>query len=74
MIREMFTSLSIGVTRSLAQEYPTITSEMYKKALERVIGAEDKLDLDGMLYQQNSYFGMANMDVSGLADAMKTGR
>lgn len=74
MVREMFTSLSIGVTRSLAQEYPTITSEMYKKALERVIGAENKLDLDGMLYQQNSYFGMANMDVSGLADAMKTGR
>lgn len=74
MVREMLTSLSIGVTRSLAKEYPTITPEMYRKALEKVIGSENKLDLDGMLYQQNSYFGMANMDISGLADAMKTGR
>ena len=74
MVREMFTSLMIGVTRSISHEYPSITPEMYKKALEKVIGSEDKLDLDGMLYQQNSYFGMANMDISGLADAMKTGR
>lgn len=74
MFREMWTSLSIGITRTLTHEYPTITIAHYKQALQDIIGSEDKTDLDGPLYQQNAYFGMANADVSGLADMMKTGR
>lgn len=74
LVREMQTSLALAVTRTLAKEYPDITISDYNEAIQRIIGSEDKLDLDGMLYQQNSYFGMANMDVAVLAEAMKTGR
>lgn len=74
MFREMWTSLSIGITRALTGEYPTITESIYKQALQEIVGSENKLDLDGELYQQNIYFGMANVDVSGLAEACKTGR
>lgn len=74
LVREMQTSLALAVTRTLAKEYPDITISDYNEAVERIIGSEDKLDLDGLLYQQNTYFGMANMDVSGLADSMKSGR
>lgn len=74
LVREMQTSLALAVTRTLAKEYPDITISDYNEAIQRIIGSEDKLDLDGLLYQQNSYFGMANMDVTGLAEAMKTGR
>lgn len=66
--------MSIGITRALTGEYPTITESIYKQALQEIVGSENKLDLDGELYQQNIYFGMANVDVSGLAEACKTGR
>lgn len=74
MFREMWTSLSIGITRTLAHEYPGITTKDYKQALQDIVFSDDKTDLDGLLYQQNAYFGMANADISGLADMMKTGR
>ena len=60
MVREMFTSLMIGVTRSISHEYPSITSEMYKKALEKFQDKIAGVVLNKLPEKKNHYYSYYN--------------
>lgn len=74
LVRESLSSFSLAVTRSGIEQYPGINAKTFKQALKEIFVDDNSLSLDGALHQQNAYFGMANMDVSNLPDAVKLGR
>ena len=70
LAREFLTSSAIGLTRANAELMPGVTVKSWTDAITMILGS-DNWTMDSFTNQMNLRFGMANMDINQLADAVK---